>query len=182
MSIYSEAIIYMATNMITGEKYIGYTSLSLDKRKNGHKSRSKKVNKNIKFYNSIKKYGWENFTWKIIYESWDKNHCLTKMEPHFINEYDTYNNGLNSTKGGECLEPELVSKISKERWKDESFREKMSIIRSKQWLITDPNGTIYKIKNLSDFCKEHKLDDANMVGVSKGRYKQYRGWTCKKLD
>lgn len=55
-------------------------------------------------------------------------------------------------------------------------------VLSSDWLITDPIGKSYKIKNLRSFCKEHNLDQGNMVKVSKGIIKQNKGWKCIKLE
>jgi hypothetical protein len=64
-----------------------------------HKWGSQKEN-NVKFYNAIKKYGWDNFKWEVIYRSKDGDHCLNVMEEYFISEYDSMKNGLNTTPGG----------------------------------------------------------------------------------
>ena len=93
--------IYKSVNRINGKVYIGFDS-KWPKRKREHKSSSKKI-KN-KFYNAIRKYGWDSFTWEIIYQSKDGNHTLNVMENYFINEYDVFKNGYNSTLGGDgCL-------------------------------------------------------------------------------
>jgi hypothetical protein len=103
MNIYS---IYQAVNLITGESYIGFDS-EWPTRKDSHyyKSRSKSC-PNWYFYNALKKYGWDNFEWKILYQSLDGEHCLKVMENYFICEYRTYIkfpdcNGYNHTLGGE---------------------------------------------------------------------------------
>jgi len=96
-NIYS---IYRATNLITEKCYIGFDS-NWPKRKSEHKSAAIRDKGFNKFYNSIKKYGWESFTWEVIYQSCDGLHCLNTMESYFISEYNSYHNGYNSTKGGE---------------------------------------------------------------------------------
>ena len=95
MNIYS---IYKATCITTNKCYIGFDS-NWPRRKRLHKWGSQKDN-NIKFYNAIKKYGWDNFEWEVIYRSKDGEHCLNVMEQYFINEYDSMNNGLNTSSGG----------------------------------------------------------------------------------
>jgi len=95
MNIYS---IYKAINKHNGKIYIGFDS-NWPHRKNCHKSYHK--NGNTKFYRAIKKYGWENFEWQIIYQSKDKNHTKDFMENYFICEYDSFKNGYNSTLGGD---------------------------------------------------------------------------------
>ena len=94
-SIYT---IYSAFNVVTKQRYIGFDS-NWPNRQKCHKREYQKSN-NIKFYNSIRKHGWDNFVWEIIYQSKDEHHCLNVMEPHFIKEYDTVEDGYNMTPGG----------------------------------------------------------------------------------
>ena len=94
-SIYS---IYSAYCVVTKQHYIGFDS-KWPNRRSDHKRESQK-NNNIKFYNAIKKYGWDSFVWNVIYQSKDGKHCLNVMEPHFITEYDSIKNGYNTTSGG----------------------------------------------------------------------------------
>jgi len=98
--------IYKATNTINGKAYIGFDS-DWPSRKERHK---KNINyRSQYFYNAIKKYGWDNFSWKVLYQSLDGEHCLKVMENYFICEYRTYTGfsdckGYNVTLGGEgCL-------------------------------------------------------------------------------
>ena len=111
--------IYKAENIINGKVYIGFTSKELHIRKKGHLTDIKKRSRY--FQNAIVKYGEENFTWEIIYQSKDKQHCLSEMENYFITEYRSYNgfddcNGYNLTLGGEgglgriCTDEERLAK------------------------------------------------------------------------
>jgi group I intron endonuclease len=90
--------IYKALNTITGKVYIGFDS-KWPNRQIVHKSASKK--QDYKFYRAIRKYEWDNFQWSILYQSQDKDHTLKVMENYFINEYDSFHNGYNSTLGGD---------------------------------------------------------------------------------
>jgi group I intron endonuclease len=95
-SIYS---IYKVTNTINNKVYIGF-DCNWPNRYYSHKYRSQQ-NNNIKFYNSIRKHGWNNFSWEVIYQSKDGQHTLNEMESFFIKEYNSFYQGLNSTIGGE---------------------------------------------------------------------------------
>jgi len=98
MIIYS---IYRIVNQINGKVYIGFTSKKED-RYNSHQKQSKQSKHSKKIlYCAVKKYGWENFKFDIIYQSLEYEYCLTVMEPFFINEYDSFNRGYNMTEGGE---------------------------------------------------------------------------------
>lgn len=94
-SIYS---IYKATNTINGKVYIGFDS-NWPRRKSVHKSLSK--NPTQKFHKALKKYGWNNFNWEILYQSKNGEYCLSVMEPYFIDENNSFNDGYNMTLGGE---------------------------------------------------------------------------------
>jgi group I intron endonuclease len=95
MNIYS---IYRATNIITGKVYIGFDS-NWPHRILAHKSNSKKYKS--KFYDSINKHGWENFVWELLYQSKDRFHTLNEMEKYFVEQFDSFREGYNSTLGGE---------------------------------------------------------------------------------
>lgn len=54
--------------------------------------------------------------------------------------------------------------------------------RAKNWEITNPEGDTFIINNLTQYCKKHGLDHGNMSNVASGRYKQYKGYICKRLE
>jgi len=98
MNIYS---IYKVTNKINNKIYIGFDS-QWPKRMISHfyKFRSNKA-KHSALHLAIKKYGWDNFKWEVIYQSKEKDHTLKEMEPLFIKEFQSFKNGYNLTEGGE---------------------------------------------------------------------------------
>jgi group I intron endonuclease len=86
--------IYKITNTLNNQCYIGYTN-NWKLRKRQHKRYS-----NPQLHKAFNQYGVDNFTFDIIYQSKDKNYCLNTMEPHFIKEYDSIQNGYNTAIGG----------------------------------------------------------------------------------
>lgn len=82
----------------SGKSYIGITQQDPLKRwKNGSGYYKQK-----KFYNAIKKYGWENFQHNILKE----NICeetASYWEKYYIEEFNSYYNGYNATEGGLLL-------------------------------------------------------------------------------
>jgi group I intron endonuclease len=107
--------IYKITNKENGSIYIGCTINSLEKRFGEHLSRCFSSTHKSKLYNSMKKYGQENFTIELI-EECDLS-VIYETEKKYVEQYDSYNNGLNSTIGGEgCLgythSSEIRQKIS----------------------------------------------------------------------
>lgn len=109
MIIYS---IYKCVNKLNGKVYIGFDS----KWPNRQQEHKYNINfRNQKFYRAIRKYGWNNFQWDIIYQSFDGEHTLKVMENHFITEYDSYNNGYNETLGGEGTLGNILSEETKNK-------------------------------------------------------------------
>ena len=112
MIIYS---IYKCVNRLNGKVYIGFDS-KWPNRKYEHKYNTN--HKKQKLYHAIRKYGWNNFDWEVIYQSFDGEYTLKVMENYFITEYHSYNNGYNETLGGEgtlgrITKEETKNKISK---------------------------------------------------------------------
>lgn len=90
-----EYIVYSHKNKINGKIYVGQTSQPLDKRwQNGFGYK-----RSPKFFEAIKKYGWDNFEHTIL-----KSHLTLDeanyWEAYYINYYNTVNNGYNLTYGG----------------------------------------------------------------------------------
>jgi group I intron endonuclease len=113
-----KGVIYCYHCISTGKKYIGQTN-NEERRKKQHVYHYKKGYDN-KFYRAVKKYGWINFIYGIIEEYEIK--ILNEQEVFFIDYYDTYNNGYNSTMGGEgvsgCSPSEEVRKKMSESAKN----------------------------------------------------------------
>lgn len=94
--------IYKIVNKINKKVYIGCTINSLEQRFYEHLYRCLKTDYKSKLYNSIKKYGEENFEISLI-EECDLN-SIYETEKKYIKEYNSYEDGMNSTFGGEgCL-------------------------------------------------------------------------------
>lgn len=163
MSIYS---IYMITNKINGKSYIGFDS-NYPKRISEHFHESEKSNRNTKFYNAIRKYGWDNFEHCVLYQSKDLNHTLNEMENFFICEFDTFHNGYNSTTGGErgfSFLPEVKQKLSiaaKGKTLTEESRKKIS---EKQKGVSKSDEQ--KMKT-SETLKGHSVSENTREKISK---------------
>lgn len=87
--------VYIHTNKINNQKYIGITCQIPENRWgiNGEH-----YNGQEKFYNAIKEYGWDNFTHEIVEANLDKTSALAR-EAELILIYDTVANGYNSVSG-----------------------------------------------------------------------------------
>ena len=88
-------IIYCYHNLITGKKYIGQT-IKPELRYKQHISQSKR--ERDKFHTAMRKNGVESFVYGVIEEIEEKE--LDSREIHWIREYNSVENGYNSTYGG----------------------------------------------------------------------------------
>jgi group I intron endonuclease len=58
-------VVYIATNKKNGHRYVGFTSVGLEKRQKAHVRRSKKDKSCPKFHNALAKYGSDCFDWQV---------------------------------------------------------------------------------------------------------------------
>lgn len=127
--------IYKCVNNINKKIYIGYTHKHLEKRIIEHKSASTKRSEYL-LHKAIRKYGFENFSWEIVFESFDKKYALCELENHFINEYNSFylnGCGYNMTLGGQ-------GGMSGKTHSDET-KEKMKIARrNSKYQVRNCNG------------------------------------------
>lgn len=91
--------IYLITNKINSKKYVGKTTYSLRHRFNQHVSDAKACRYNSALHTAIRKYGENSFEIQLLEICED---CMANdKEAYWINYYNTYKNGYNSTLGGD---------------------------------------------------------------------------------
>lgn len=94
-------IIYRA-RFENGKSYIGFTSKTLEQRKNRHFSRSRYELTDAPFYRALRKYNYKT-VWSII-DKTDTKEKAQKLEIYYIKQYNTFasnKQGYNATRGGE---------------------------------------------------------------------------------
>jgi group I intron endonuclease len=165
MIIYS---IYKVVNRLNGKVYIGFDS-SWPNRQNEHKYNLK--TRNQKFYLALRKYGWNNFDWQVIYQSKDGEHTLKIMENYFITEYDSYKKGYNETLGGEgtlgnILSEQTKNKISKGlKNKPKSKKHLFKMSETRKGKIQSPETLKKRSESMKRTLKLKKLN-SNEIQVS----------------
>lgn len=94
---------------------------------------------------------------------------------------------ISEANSGRVLSEEHRKKISERNTgskRSEETKKKMS--ESAQiytYELTDPDGNSYITTNLTEFCKDHNLNQGNMSRVCNNvpKYKSHKGWTGTKL-
>ena len=155
--------IYKFTNRINDKVYIGQT-YNLQTRLNSHKSKA--LNTKNKFYNAVRKYGWENFELSILSTitantKEELSTLLDKLEIEYIRQYNSYKSGYNSTLGGHSKRGYKLSEEFSEKCKSRTYsddtRKKMSI-SAKNRIISEE--TRLKLRNSAikrNFSKYREL-------------------------
>lgn len=83
---------YSSFVSINGKVYVGQTcNLSERWRNNG-----KNYFNSIKFYNAIKKYGWDNFTHEVVYSNLNKQAADKELIHKYRRRYDNSKKDYNT--------------------------------------------------------------------------------------
>lgn len=155
----NKGIIYKYTSP-SGKVYIGKT-VNPSVRKRGHNHRSIKAK--TKFGAALRKYGFENFEYEILFETEimeDKtalNSLLSELEIQYIEQYDSYNNGYNCTKGGEGSVGYIPSEETKEKQRIASTGRKHTLESIEKMKLNRPNVP------MNDATKEALLKANNKI-------------------
>jgi group I intron endonuclease len=132
MNIYS---IYKATNKINSKVYIGIDK-NWPTRKYAHKSRAKH-DTGFHFHKAIRKYGWDNFDWEIIYQT-DDYDDLKLNEIKFISQYNSFVEGYNKTFGGDGS----PGKLQSEENKREQSKRRAEYNKQSKWYNNGKENTL----------------------------------------
>lgn len=94
--------IYKATSKTSGKVYIGQSCQSLEKRMSQHLHRAmSNYDPTNHFHNAIRKYGFPDFEFEVIEDNIVDSDTLDERERYWIEYYNSYYDGYNSTFGGE---------------------------------------------------------------------------------
>lgn len=179
LKIKNNYIVYMHKNKTNGKSYIGITCQKTVCRWGAGSG----YRQQIKFYNAICKYGWDNFEHIILFKNLSFEEAKQK-EIEMIDKYKTFTKeyGYNITKGGEgtfgipCSE-EKKKKISEankgHKFTDEAKKRisnslKGNIPYNRKKVLCIETGIIYDSMHLAE--KETGAKYKNISKVCKGEY------------
>ena len=103
--LYKTAIVYIATNILTSDTYIGFTTRPLRRRISDHVRAAYNGRSYGAFPAAIRQYGADAFRWSIIRE-FSSAHDAIKLEQELIAQQRP---AYNATKGGHAFKPRVVS-------------------------------------------------------------------------
>jgi group I intron endonuclease len=173
-------IIYKATNKLNKKVYIGQTIQKLNQRIKGHKHAALKTKKIGLFNNAIRKYGIENFEWKIVCECY-LFEDLQIAEKVFISYYnsnsrgigynntDGGNNGLHSEETKKLLSAQRKGRKLKDEWKKNVVAAQLKTIH-KRFPPLNENLVISMYKeclSTEKVAKEFKCNRRRVVAILK---------------
>lgn len=191
-----EGIIYKYTNKINGKVYIGQT-IQPEKRKKQHM----KAESNMYFHRAVKKYGYENFTYEVLFSMDFENKeiastVLEDRERQAILDHMSWDStyGYNLSIGGSAPTgykhsdewKEMMSTVHKGKTVSVETRKKMSqsLKGKKAWNDGVPMSYNTKKKLSDSHIKYKNLQQYDIDGTLLGEYEnaliaeQYSG--CSK--
>jgi group I intron endonuclease len=203
-----QGTVYLITNLINDNKYVGQTVMQLNKRWLAHIQESKTYSERP-LYRAINKYGIENFKIKILEEC--NEDVLSDREIYWIEKLNTYHNGYNATTGGESnnnIREDIKEKISQsmseiersDEWVNNvSLALKEKVNRGEKWgFMLCPNeggkhakrrvqginvktGKIVEFDSITEAAEKVNGKNGNISKAIKEGFTAY-GYKWKKLD
>ncbi len=92
--------VYLVTNKITGQTYVGLTAQTLASRFDQHLEHALLLHRDSKFYNALRRYGPAAFAISEL-EGGRSYADLSLKQEAYIAYYDSFKHGYNSSPGGE---------------------------------------------------------------------------------
>jgi group I intron endonuclease len=161
--------IYIIENKINKKKYIGQTiQKDINQRWNKHKLVNKKYTGTI-LYNAYKKYGIENFIFKIICICFDED--TDKFEEEYINKYNTlYPLGYNMIEGGKSRKfTPILKKIINDKLKGPNHPNFGKHLKDETKIKLS-----LKNKGKNSACYGKKLSQEEKIHLSKLAIERYK--------
>lgn len=116
-------LIYIIKNKVNEKVYIGQTVQDMNERFRQHlKPSTFKKRGTYKIYNAMSKYGKENFYIELV-ENEIPSEIIDDKEIFYINKFNSYLNGYNSTNGGDS---KTICKVNDLESLKEMFSKGMS--------------------------------------------------------
>lgn len=165
--------VYLITCDPTGKFYIG-ASANIRKRWNLHRSQLRRgCHFNPYLQEAWGLYGPSAFKFTVLETV--PSQKLLEREQVWLDQLDP-----DGDRSFNCSQD--VFRPCLGRTKSHDARSRISEARSQAWVVTDPSGSEFRIKNLYQFCHEHDLNPSTMCAVANGKRNHHHGWKCKSVE
>jgi hypothetical protein len=144
-----------------------------------------------KYFTSSKniKKRFKEFNFRIIADFFNKEDAFI-FEQNLIEE--NKNNPLLLNKRYFSISKKMLKNVTSGKKTDEQ-RKKMSLAKKgkipkhsldkmKTWYLINPEGETMQTKNLSEFCREHNLNQGCLSLAAQGKINAHKGWKCYTLS
>ncbi|MCY4652244.1 MAG: GIY-YIG nuclease family protein [Dehalococcoidia bacterium] len=96
------ATIYLARHRESGKAYVGFTTKTLEQRRQKHLNASRHTQSNSIFHKALKKHGVDSFDWEVLHQTPNIELAKDELEKEYIAGHGTKTpHGYNLTDGGE---------------------------------------------------------------------------------
>ena len=167
--------IYKITNLVNQKCYIGQTTNRPETRFKQH--RSQKTCGTVALYRAFRKYGIENFEFKVILQCTKSD--LNYYEQSCIALYDSFgSNGYNMTLGGDgTLGASRPNTWSHKAVETRIRNNKTFKVRTVTYEVEDTlSNAIIVGECLADFCRDNVLSIGNLWGTFYGDRTHHKGF------
>jgi group I intron endonuclease len=127
-------IVYLVTNRVNGNRYVGKTIRTLERRWYEHITHSHGGSQEMALYKAIRKYGAESFELSVL-EECDTEEQLDIAERKWIRELGTYGREYNMTEGGDGLKGYKHTEETKHKMSESRREARNHMYGRSDWVV-----------------------------------------------
>lgn len=176
--------IYIIKNTINDKVYIGQTTQSVRGRFMQHmKPSTTKQRGTYKFYNAVNKYGKDKFYVEVLESNIPINQ-LDEKEIAYIRQYDSCDNGYNTTYGGnvkrihEPRDVEYIISLFKKGWSSEDIASLYGV--HKMTILRTVHGSGYYVRDHLDKNELQNLVNEGLTNQEIANKLHTKKWTVQR--
>jgi len=172
-------LVYKHTSMESGKSYIGMTKFTMEKRWKEHYKLA--TTSNTHFHRAINLYGSINWEHAVLVDSISTVEEAHALERFYIKKYDTFENGYNSTLGGEGSPG--IDPLYKIRGTEEFVQHKKrlsdahkALHGTEEYTFYNPELGVKETLAAVDLANKYGLHQGYVRYVAQNKSKHCNGW------